>query len=54
MQEQQAELGARLQDKQLQVVKAAEQFQPVMANLDKVWRLFCFVCLDKVQECAAF
>ena len=45
MQEQQAELGARLQDKQLQVVKAAEQFRPVMANLEKVWRLFCFVCL---------
>ena len=36
MQEQQAELEASLQEKQLQVVKAAEQFQPVMANLEKV------------------
>ena len=37
MQEQQAELEARLQHKQLQLVKAAEQFQAVMANLEKVW-----------------
>ena len=37
MQEQQAEIEARLQHKQLQVVRAAEQFKPVMANLEKVW-----------------
>lgn len=37
MQEQQAELEARLQHKQLEVMKAAEQFRPVMANLEKVW-----------------
>ena len=36
MQEQQAVLEAGLQQKQLEVVQAAEQFQPVIANLEKV------------------
>lgn len=36
MQEQQAELEAQLQHKQVEVTKAAEQFRPVMANLEKV------------------
>ena len=64
MQEQQAELEARLQDKQLQVVKAAEQFQPVMANLEKVWHepvmsllsWFCMsdMCLTKFNNVQLF
>ncbi len=36
MQEQQAELQASLQQKQLEVMQAADQFQPVISNLEKV------------------
>ena len=39
MQEHQAELGSSLQHKQLQVLQAAEQFQPIATNLEKVGRL---------------
>ena len=46
MQQEQAELEARLQHKQLQVVTAAQQFRPVMANLDKVCQSSCYISLD--------
>ena len=36
MQEEQAQLEAELQQRQLAVVHAASQYQPVTANLDKV------------------
>ena len=36
MQNHQAELSSSLQHKQLQVVQAAEQFQPIVSNLEKV------------------
>ncbi len=40
MQEQQAELEASLQQKQLEVMQAADQFQPVITNLEKVCVMF--------------
>lgn len=36
MQEEQAQLEAELQQRQLAVVHAASQYQPVTSNLDKV------------------
>ena len=56
MQEQQAELEARLQHKQLQLVRAAEQFQPVMANLEKVWHQpvmshLSWFCMSEIYAC---
>lgn len=40
MQEQQAGLEASLQQKQLEVMQAADQFQPVITNLEKVCVMF--------------
>ena len=42
MQEQQAELEASLQQKQLEVMQAADQFQPVISNLEKVRVMLLF------------
>lgn len=50
MQEQQAELEASLQQKQLEIVQAAERFQPVIANLEKVCILLLAFRADGVQS----
>lgn len=46
MQQQQTELEAKLQHKQQQVATAAEQFRPVMANLEKVHQSLGYFSLD--------
>jgi len=60
MQEQQAELEASLQQKQLEVMQAADQFQPVITNLEKVcvmfsvhfmgYKLMCCVSWQQVHQ----
>ena len=44
MQEQQADIEISLQQKQLEVVQAANEFQPVIANLEKVRLNCCCLC----------
>ena len=54
MQEQQAELEARLQQKQLEVMQAADQFQPVISNLEKVCVMFAVQLMGyKLMYCVS-
>ena len=54
MQEQQAELEASLQQKQLEVMQAADQFQPVITNLEKVCVMFTVQFMGyKLMSCVS-
>lgn len=47
MQEQEAELQDQLQQKTLQIAQAADKFQPIMDNLQKVKSVLT-VCLSEL------
>lgn len=54
MQEQRAELEASLQQKQLEVMQAADQFQPVTTNLEKVCVMFAVQFMEyNVMSCVS-